>query len=157
MHHSTFAIISLLLASCAIDPEVADDDEISTEEADLASDPVELAARSRDDRWPGEKYHMNLWDDNGFDDRRVSRETHDSTFKNDNFNDKASSLVNKTSSYWAIYEDTGYEGYFACVRPHSHVTNLKDHDALIGTWGDRISSMERINVNRCGSFIGDKN
>ena len=154
-----FTLLSLLLvtaASCVTDPDADLDDELLAE--DEATESFELAGN--DDLWAGTSNCMNLWDDNGFSDRHLARKDHDSSLKNDSFNDKASSLVNKTGSYWRIYEDTGYEGYSVCIRPHSHITNLKDHWALIGSWADRISSMKRISgsqVDYCLRVIGDRN
>jgi Peptidase inhibitor family I36 len=155
-----FTILPLLLvtaASCVADPEL-DDEDVAAEEATEAFESAEPLAASRDDLWAGTSGCMNLWDDNGFSDTHLARTDHDSTFKNDGFNDKASSLVNKTGSYWRIYEDTGYEGYSVCIRPHSHITNLKDHWAINGSWGDHISSMKRISSSsHCLRILGDRN
>ena len=127
------------------------------DEASESYESSELAA-SGDGRWAGTSGCMNLWDDNGFSTPPGAQGIR-LVVKNDGFNDKASSLVNKTGSYWRIYE-ARLRGYSVCIKPHSHITNLKTHQALIGSWGDRISSMQRIGSNQvkyCLQIIGDSN
>jgi hypothetical protein len=157
MRFTLLPLLLVTLASCVADPDADFDDELEDETTESSESAL---AASRDDRWAGTSGCMNLWDDNGFSDTHLARKDHDSSLKNDSFNDKASSLVNKTGAYWRIYEDTGYEGYSVCIRPHSHITNLKDHWSVNGSWGDRISSMKRITsgqVDSCLRVIGDKN
>jgi hypothetical protein len=163
------ALVGLTTTGCtAADPELedAEDDGDDGDDADGDEDvgvtSSELAAGSRDHLWPGTAGRFNLWDDHGYSDTHVARESHDSSFLNDGFNDKASSFVNKTNRIWKVYVDAGYENMDACVRPHHHATDLKDWDYPFGgSWGDKISSIKRMprgyNTARCFRFIGNRN
>jgi hypothetical protein len=94
---------------------------------------------------------LNLWDDRNYTDTHVSRYSYDSSFNNDGFNDKASSVSNRTPYYWLLYWDSGYGDFRACIRPYSRVANLKDSDFQVsGYWfdmNDVISSVKRMTTS----------
>jgi hypothetical protein len=94
----------------------------------------------------GETGKLNLWDDTYYRDRRQSRSSYDSNFGNDGFDDKTSSVMNRTGDYWLLFEDRNYGGRALCIRPFSHVANLKEipfKGAVWGNWNDIISSVRR--------------
>jgi hypothetical protein len=90
---------------------------------------------------------LNLWDDKEYNDTRQVRYNYDSNFGNDGFNDKASSLSNRTAYYWLLYEDRDYGGFRACIRPYSRVSNLNNYrytdHPWSSTWNDAISSVKK--------------
>lgn len=44
------------------------------------------------------------------------------------FNDRASSLINKTDRIWFIYENRDHDGSWACIRPRSYIADMRDVD-----------------------------
>ena len=96
---------------------------------------------------PGTSGKLNLWDDDDFTDTHESRYEYDSDFRNDDFNDKASSIINRTSRYWMLYEHRDYGGFRACIRPYSYVRELGNveftYQGYTYNWNDRISSVRR--------------
>ncbi len=106
---------------------------------------------------------LTLWDDNGYSDTRQVRYSYDSNFGNDGFNDKASSISNRTPNYWMLYWNDNYGGLRVCIRPYSRVSNLKDADFQIsGFWfdmNDVISSVKEMTTSTAScsdadAFIG---
>ena len=67
--------------------------------------------------------------------------------KNASFNDKASSVYNRTAVAWMLYDDTGYSGTGWCIAPGRSVDDLH-----LNPWrfGDKISAVMRLNVAGCG-------
>jgi hypothetical protein len=96
---------------------------------------------------PGVAGALTLWDDEFYKDTRQVRYNYDSNFGNDGFNDKASSLSNRTPYYWLLYEDRDYGGARACIRPYSRVAYLRDYTRRntiqFHTWNDAISSVKK--------------
>jgi hypothetical protein len=95
---------------------------------------------------------LTLYDDRYYEDTRRIRYSYDTNFGNDGFNDKASSLSNRTSYYWLVYEHSYYGGARLCIRPYSHVSDLYDYkyefeypSGGTGTayWNDKISSVQK--------------
>jgi hypothetical protein len=100
---------------------------------------------------------LNLWDDRDYSDTRRVRYSYDSDFGNDGFNDKASSLSNRTAYYWKAYVDRDYSGQAVCIRPYSRVSDLSDFQRQAGlfcckNWGDTISSVKKLTTSSssCG-------
>ena len=76
------------------------------------------------------------------------------------YNDKASSIINRTSRYIAFYTDANQNdiGGAVCMLPNSHIANL----ATYTNWNDRISSLTVYGAGqKCPSFfktpIGTRN
>ena len=102
---------------------------------------------------------LNLWDDRNYTDTHIARTSYDSDLGNDGFNDKASSVINRTGYYWKLYDNKDYGGQAICIRPRSHVANL---GACAGItcmlWNDRISSVRRLASSAsCNGIVGDPN
>jgi hypothetical protein len=66
--------------------------------------------------------------------------------KNAGFNDKASSVYNRTPNAWVVYEDTGYQGDRWCIRPGESVDDLH-----LNPWrfGDEISAVKQLTGPSC--------
>ena len=69
--------------------------------------------------------------------------------KNAGFNDKASSVYNRSTTAWVVYEDTNYSGDNFCVQPGQDIEDL--HGA---PWffGDKISSVVNTQMPDCGGL-----
>ena len=67
--------------------------------------------------------------------------------KNASFNDKASSVYNRTSVAWILYDDTGYGSTCWCIPAGRSVDDLH-----LNPWrfGDKISAVKRLDVPGCG-------
>ena len=95
--------------------------------------------------------NLNLWEDSSYRGHLEHRTSYDANFGNDkygtapvhSFNDGASSISNRTSSYWKLFRDKNYQGPAVCLRPGSQVSNLKTHG--IGDW---ISSAKKYGAGK---------
>ena len=94
---------------------------------------------------PGRSGYLNLWQDHGYGGHLEYRKSYDRNFGNDwccgglrTFDDRASSMVNRTGNYWFVHRDAQMQGPFFCIRPYSKIYNLADYG-----WGDKISSVLR--------------
>ncbi|OXM44505.1 hypothetical protein CFP75_34375 [Amycolatopsis alba DSM 44262] len=87
---------------------------------------------------PGLSNRITFWDDTGYKDTYKDFEPGNGSENLDDvgFGDKASSFVNKTSTYWLIYEHKNRGGKALCVRPNSHLSNM---DSV--SFGDKMSSI----------------
>jgi hypothetical protein len=96
---------------------------------------------------PGVLGALNLWDDRFYMDTRQVRYNYDSNFDNDGFDNKTSSLSNRTGYYWLLYEHRDYRGARLCIRPYSKVAYIDDYSFDYGIffrrWGDDISSVKK--------------
>jgi hypothetical protein len=102
---------------------------------------------------PGTIGYLNLWWDANYSGLHIQRSCCDSNLRDDGFNNVASSVVNRTASYWMLYDYTGYGGARVCIRPFSHVSNLAD----VG-WNDRIGAVESWGDGcQSGPVIGTPN
>jgi hypothetical protein len=90
---------------------------------------------------------LTLFDDHDYTDTRRVRYSYDSSFNNDGFNDKASSLSNRTGHFWLLYGESQYRGARACIRPYSRIPDLKEYGYREGIsfvwWNDKISSVKK--------------
>lgn len=106
------------------------------------------------DNPPGRKGYLTLWDDNTYSDTRYRARRSDTSLHNNEFNDKASSYVNKTGRWWVLYDDTGFRDRGLCLRPWSHHPDL----GRVG-FNDKTSSVQRRELNTCPGWpeVGIKN
>jgi hypothetical protein len=110
--------------------------------------------------FPGNSGYITFWDDNGYRDRSIDFTTGEGSDDLDDlgFEDKASSFVNKTSTYWVIYEKKHLDrsGRMLCVRPNSHLSNM---DTV--SFGDKMSSLRQARgaISSCdgATAIGQPN
>lgn len=124
--------------------------EVSASSVGESSRMVERAASSP----PGKAGYLTLWDDSYWSDRTYRNNQSDSSLHNNDFNDKASSYVNKTDRWWVLYDDTGYRDRGICLRPRSHY-----HDLGRVGFNDKTSSVQRRSLNTCPGWpeVGIKN
>jgi hypothetical protein len=160
-HAALLALLPAALAACLDEVPEGDltEEELAGDgQSDEADGPVIIEYAV------GTAGALNLWDDIGYSDTHQVRYSYDSNFGNDGFNDKASSLSNRTGYYWKLYSNRDYDGYGYCIRPYSKVQNLKVayYSTLSGEWwsfNDRISSVKKMTTSSssCDSFrlIGD--
>lgn len=69
------------------------------------------------------------------------------------FEDKTSSVSNRTSKWWKLYEDRGYGGYVLCLRPGGYDSNLGNNTPQ----EDDISSVKIQGTSQprgCDQVIG---
>lgn len=111
----------------------------------------------------GAKGRLNLYEDTGYRGHVESRLNYDSTFYNDkygvrrhSFNDAASSISNRTSSYWKLYRDTNYKGPWVCIAPGDQFSSLKGPFPGIsgGSRSDWISSVDKLTASEAYSCQG---
>jgi hypothetical protein len=155
-HAALLALLPAALAACLDEVPQGDltEEELAGDgHPDDADEPLIIEAAV------GTSGALNLWDDTGYTDTHQVRYNYDSNFGNDGFNDKASSLSNRTAYYWKLYSNRDYEGYGYCIRPYSKVPNLKSayYSTLAGEWwsfNDVISSVKKMTTSSssCGSF-----
>jgi hypothetical protein len=85
---------------------------------------VASPAHAADANYPGIAGDLNLWDDTSYTDTSKAFQYGAADLHVFSFNDKASSVVNKTDNYWLLFDDTWFEDRAMCVAPHSHYSNL---------------------------------
>lgn len=117
------------------------------------------AAGSRTDGPTGQ---LTLCADDNYEGHQESRSSYDDDFGNDscagcdigpggNFEDDASSVVNRTGDWWVLFEDDDQNGAQRCLKPRSH-------DGDLGSGGqleDKVSSVKRYTTSR-PSFCSDE-
>jgi hypothetical protein len=111
----------------------------------LAATLVAVAPTSPASAVAGNAGYLNLWQDHGYGGHLEYRKSYDKNFGNDEccgflrtFDDRASSMTNRTGNYWFVHRDSNMQGPYFCIRPYSKIYNLADYG-----WGDRISSVLR--------------
>jgi hypothetical protein len=109
---------------------------------------VNGSASASDANFPGMAGYLNLWDDTGYRDTFRARQFDDPDFHTSSFNDKTSSVINKTDIYWLLYDDTFYRDRAMCVSPHSHYSRLAD-----AGFNDKTSSV-RFGTTSANSCLG---
>lgn len=122
----------------------------------VASLSMIVPAAGAEDGPPGKPGYLTLWDDGAFQDTRYRNDTSDTSLHNNDFNDKASSYVNKTGRWWVLYDDTKYRDRGLCLKPHSHHPDL----GRVG-FNDKTSSVQKrlAKLNNCPGWpeVGIKN
>lgn len=89
---------------------------------------------------------LTLWADDNYEGHQESRSSYD-----DDFEDDASSVVNRTGDWWVLFEDDDQNGAQRCLKPRSH-------DGDLGSGGqleDKVSSVKRYTTSR-PSFCSDE-
>ena len=89
--------------------------------------------------------YLCLFDDEAYHDRRKRFTVSHSDMHDFSFNDKASSVKNKTGSAWVLYDDTGYSDRSYCISAGKSVKSLKDK----WDFNDKISSIKRLSRKVC--------
>ena len=110
----------------------------------------------------GTNGRLNLYEDTGYAGHVESRASYDANFYNDtygvpkhSFNDAASSISNRTSSYWKLYRDTNYKGPWVCIAPGDQFSSLKGpFPDGIGNHNDWISSVDKLTAAQARSCDG---
>ena len=114
---------------------------------------------------PGVSGRLTMWANDNYKFCQQSRVSYDSNFRNDycvlagepyGFDDELSSFVNKTSSWWILFEDRDQSGARICVRPNSHDNNIGNDTG----YEDDISSVEKHGSSQpanCRDVTGDRN
>lgn len=100
-----------------------------------------------------------LYDDNGYEDRRITFSSAPKTdypvdytvsqYSNlDNvtggFGDKTSAVYNRSSRAWKLYDDDGYKDRSLCVEAGAYASNLDDYN-----FGDKTSSIKQLSGASC--------
>lgn len=137
MHFIGLAI-SVMQVGCAVDDDMEQDIEIDGQEQ-IAS--VTLASTSQCNNG-----RICFWDDNGFSDTFKYRTVSLGNFSDINFGDKTTSVWNRMTVAWLLYDDAGYSDTRVCVKAGASVTNL-------GNFGfnDKTSSAKKLTGNTCPS------
>lgn len=108
---------------------------------------------------------LTLWQNDSYEGQAESRSSYDNDFGNDscsgcdigpggNFEDDASSVVNRTAYYWGLYEHDNQGGKLVCIKPRSHDANLG------ADLEDEISSVKKLTKtepSQCTTTIGAAN
>jgi hypothetical protein len=116
---------------------------------------------------PGQAGRLSIWENDNYEGCGTSRVDHDSNMHYDDncgengigrydLNDRLSSFVNRTGSWWILYEDKNYNGKKICVRPNSHDNNIGNDTG----YEDDISSFEKIGTSKpigCDDVTGTAN
>lgn len=135
------AAVGLTLAQgCSSASDVASESEVDGEEQ------TDSATFESTSQCSGGE--MCFWDDNGFADTFKALTSSRSNFNDINFGDKTSSVYNRSSVAWVLYDDAGFSDTAVCVMAGATVANL-------GNFGfnDKVSSALRRSVNSCPSGI----
>lgn len=115
----------------------------------------------------GESGKLNLYQNQSYSGHTEARISYDNDFGNDecdgcdpgwggDFEDDATSYVNKTGYWWVLAEHDNQGGQWVCVRPNSHDGDLSNNTTI----DDEISSVERKGTSRpsgCDAVIGYAN
>jgi Peptidase inhibitor family I36 len=108
---------------------------------------------------------LNLWENESYGGHLESRTSYDSDFHNDkyktrlqqlhSFNDAASSLSNRSSYWWKLFKDTKYHSTVVCIRPNSHVADLRPYH--VDDWISSVKRISKAKPSGCGATIGTAN
>ena len=85
-----------------------------------------------------------LFDDTGYEDRRIALTASENNMNDINFGDKTSSVKNRSSVAWILYDDHDYSDTKVCVKPGASISNLADRG-----FGDKTSSAKRLSRTTC--------
>lgn len=131
--------ISVMQVGCAVD-DMERDIEIDGQEQ-IAS--VTLASTSQ-----CSSGRICFWDDSDFLDTFRSMTLSLANFNDINFGDKATSVWNRMTVAWLLYDDAGYSDTRVCVMAGASVANL-------GNFGfnDKTSSARKLAGNTCPSGV----
>jgi hypothetical protein len=99
---------------------------------------VAAPAYAADTNFPGVANALNLWDDVNYRDTQKVFTASDDELHGNGFNDKTSSVVNKTDDYWLLFDDINFRDRAMCVAPHSHYSRLAN-----AGFNDKTSSVAR--------------
>jgi len=92
------------------------------------------------------KNRFCLFDDRGYEDRRIALKSSVSDMNDLNFGDKASSVKNRANVWWLIYDDHDYDDRALCIKPGVRVADLNSYG-----FGDKTSSAKPLTASRCPS------
>lgn len=142
----SYLLLLVQTAACEVGEEADLEAEVGPDAG--IDDPEEEGSGGGELRVTTPKLH--LYGDRSFQGVELTRNSYDSNFANDGFNDMASSLINPTGDFWLIFEHRDYNGRKICMRPDSRLADL----AGLG-WNDRISSVKRVGRVRstCGTDV----
>ena len=85
-----------------------------------------------------------LFDDKGYQDRRVRLSASENNMKDVSFGDKTSSVKNTSGVAWRLYDDADYRDRSLCVPRNGYASNLNDYN-----FGDKTSSARRYSTAGC--------
>jgi hypothetical protein len=86
-----------------------------------------------------------LFDDTGYADRRKRFTVSHDDMNDYSFGDKASSVKNRTSDAWVIYDDHGWEDRHYCIAAGGEVSSLGSK----WDFNDKTSSIKRLSTSYC--------
>jgi len=92
------------------------------------------------------KNRFCLFDDHGYEDRRIALKSAVPDMNDINFGDKASSVKNRANVWWLIYDDHGYEDRVLCIKPGVRISDLNSYG-----FGDKTSSAKPLTASTCPS------
>lgn len=89
-----------------------------------------------------------LFDDHSYGDRRIALSASEDNMRDVDFGDKASSVMNRTSSAWIIYDDKDYADRRFCLPPG---VGVRDLGVEAMKFNDKTSSARRAGSASCPS------
>lgn len=91
-----------------------------------------------------------LFDDTGYEDRRIALAKRENNMDDIDFGDKTSSVKNRQSRWWLIFDDHDYSDRVLCIKPGVSVPRLADYD-----FNDKTSSAKPLTADTCpaGSVV----
>lgn len=87
-----------------------------------------------------------LFDDHDYEDRRITLGSSEDDMNDVDFGDKTSSVQNKTSVSWVLYDDDSYEDRAFCIKPG---VSVPDFGADAYKFNDKTSSARRLGSAKC--------
>ena len=91
-----------------------------------------------------------LFDDTNFEDRRKALTSSEDDMNDIDFGDKTSSVMNRSSRAWVIYDDHDYKDRAFCIPPKGSVHNLGTDTVK---FGDKTSSAKKMSGSSCPSGV----
>lgn len=91
-----------------------------------------------------------LFDDAGYEDRRISLSSSENNMNDINFGDKTTSVQNKTSVSWVVYDDDNYRDRAFCIKPG---VSVRDFGSSAYKFSDKTSSAKKLSSAACPSGI----
>lgn len=95
-----------------------------------------------------------LFDDAGYEDRRLTLKSSEDDMNDVDFGDKTSSVMNRTGRAWVLYDDNDYEDRAFCIPPGVSVRDF-GIDSL--KFNDKTSSAKRLSSEKCPKGIAQIN
>ena len=92
------------------------------------------------------KNRFCLFDDHGYEDRRIALRSAVTDMNDISFGDKASSVKNRQSVWWLIYDDHDFHDRALCIKPGVTIPDLNSYG-----FGDKTSSAKPLTAARCPS------